>query len=377
MKKICFVATIPAVVHTFLRAHIEVASDRYLITVICNNTDIHLLDGIRARIKVIPIRRKPSPFYDFITLFYLVKIFLHERFDIVHTHMPKTGLLGMMAAFFSFVPIRIHTFHGEVWATRRGWRRIVLKLFDHLVVFFATDILLVSPSQRQFLISEGILRLDKGKIIGSGSVCGVDHLRFHPDLVSRKDVREKLGIKHAAKVIIYLGRLNKDKGLLELAVAFESIAKINSDVVLLIVGSEEDVSISSIHDACGTACDRLHYVKFTTSPEKYMAAADIFCLPSYREGFGMSIIEAAACGLPTVASRIYGITDAVAEGQTGLLFPVGDVASLVQNLLDLIENNELRRQLGDLAYLRALKFFDSKQITREMINFYTELLQNR
>lgn len=373
MKKICFVATIPAVIHAFLREHIEAASEKYLVTVICNNTDIYLLDGINARVKLIPIERKPSPFDDLRTLLDIYKFFRRERFDIVHTHMPKTGLLGMLAAWLSFVPIRIHTFHGEVWSTLSGWRRHVLKLFDQLVVFLATDILLVSPSQRDFLVSEGILRLNMGKVIGAGSVCGVDHLRFHPDLFCRHEVRESLGIGLNAKVILFVGRLNRDKGMLDLAFAFDAVARCHSDAVLLLVGSEEDLPFSRIQEICCAASDRVHYVQFTSKPERYMAAADIFCLPSYREGFGMTVIEAAACGVPTVASRIYGITDAVGDGKTGLLFPVGDVTVLTQTLLELIEDNDLRQQMGNAACVRALELFSSERITGEMVMLYDSL----
>ena len=132
MKKICYVATIPAVVNSFLRDHIQAAAEIYSVTIVCNCEDHHLLDGLNARIIFLPIERKPSPWKDLQVLFKLIKIFRNEHFDIVHTHMPKTGLLGMLAARFAGVLIRINTFHGEVWATRTGWRRSVLKLLDQL-----------------------------------------------------------------------------------------------------------------------------------------------------------------------------------------------------------------------------------------------------
>jgi glycosyltransferase involved in cell wall biosynthesis len=290
--------------------------------------------------------------------------------------MPKTGLLGMLAAFLIGIPIRIHTFHGEVWATRSGWRRKLLKLFDKFVAFLATDILLVSPSQRDFLFREGVLSLNQGKVIGSGSVCGVDHLRFHPDKNIRIDFRTSLGIKNCSTVILFLGRLNKDKGLLDLARAFHSISQSHTDAVLLIVGTEEDLPFIRIQEICSTTCDRLFYLPFTSKPECYMAAADIFCLPSYREGFGMTIIEAASCGIPTVGSRIYGITDAVADGKTGLLFPAGDVLALTNTLLILIDDNELRRQMGNDARVRAIELFSSDRITGEMLLLYDNLLKD-
>lgn len=377
MKKLCYVATIPAVVHAFLRGHIQAASAKYDVTVICNSADKELLEGLDARLIFLAIERKPSLWRDLVILFQLFGLFRRERFDIVHSHMPKTGLLGMLAAWLADVPVRINTFHGEVWATKVGWPRRSLKLFDQLVAWLATDILVVSPSQRDFLVQERVLPAGKAKLIGGGSVCGVDPLRFQADEQARKTVRQNLGIAQDAKVILFVGRLNRDKGMLDLAASFDAIAKHHSDVVLLLVGAEEDVPFSQIQEICSAERERLHYVRFTATPERYMAAADIFCLPSYREGLPMTIIEAAACGVPAVASRIYGITDAVEDGETGLLFPAGEVAALTHALLKLMTENELRQQMGKAARVRALGLFPSEKITRELMALYDRLSGER
>lgn len=375
MKKLCFVATIPAVVHAFLRGHIQAAAEKYQVTVVCNSADEHLLEGLNARLVLLPIERKPSPWKDTLVLFQLFRLFRRERFDIVHSHMPKTGLLGMLAAWMAGIPIRINTFHGEVWATRSGWRRAALKLFDRLIGALATDILAVSPSQKVFLESEGVLSPGKATVIGAGSICGVDAARFHPDEAMRESVRHELAIARDAMVILFVGRLNRDKGVLDMAAAFAAIAKDNPDVMLLLVGSEEDVAFSGIQEICDAVSERLRHVSFTPTPERYMAAADIYCLPSCREGFGMTIIEAAACAVPTVATRIYGITDAVAEDKTGLLYPAGDVAALAQNLLKLIAEKDLRKQMGHAARQRAMELFPSEKIIRETMMMYDGLLE--
>jgi glycosyltransferase involved in cell wall biosynthesis len=374
MIKLCYVATIPAVVNSFLREHIRAASDRYQITVICNSVDKYLLDGINARLIFLPIERKPSPWRDFLVLLLLCKIFKQERFDIVHSHMPKTGFLAMLAAWFVGIPIRINTFHGEVWATRTGWRRAVLKLFDKSVGKLATDIQTVSLSQCDFLVKERVFQAGKAKLIGAGSICGVDVNRFHPDLAIRRSTRDALGISQDATIILYVGRLTRDKGILDLVDAFNLLVDAKPNMVLLMVGSEEDVTVNHIQKIFKAIPRNLRYVSFTATPEGYMMAADIFCLPSYREGFGMTIIESAACGIPGVASRIYGITDAVEDGKTGLLFPAGDVAALARSLLTLIMNEEYRRKMGEVARLRALELFSSELITHEMAAFYEELI---
>ncbi len=373
MKKLCYVATIPAVVHAFLRSHIQAAAEKYEVTVICNAVDQELLHGLKARLVLLPIERKPSPWRDLQVLLQLCKLFRRERFDIVHSIMPKTGLLAMIAACFANVPIRIHTFTGQVWVTKHGVRRNLLKWFDKLIGYFATCILADSPSQRDFLVNEGVLPSGKGKVIGAGSICGVDPARFSQDLAARRAVRLELGIAQEATVILYVGRLNREKGMLDLATAFNALAKRHQDLVLLLVGSEEDVSFSLIQETCGAEGGHLHHVSFSFTPERYMAAADIFCLPSYREGFGMTIIEAAACAVPAVASSIYGITDAMVDGKTGLLTPAGDVTALSKALLELIDGEELRRQMGNAARLRVLELFSSEKITGKLLELYASL----
>lgn len=374
MKKICYVATIPAVVHTFLRGHIQSAAEKYEVTVICNNADVHLLDGINARLMLLPIERKVSPWRDLLVLIHLVILFRRERFDLVHSIMPKTGLLSMLAAWAAGVPKRIHIFTGQVWATKQGWKRGSLKMFDRLIVLFATHILADSPSQHDYLVSESVLPQDEGIVIGYGSICGVNADQFHPDAQQRDRVRMELNISPEQIIILFLGRLNRDKGILDLAAAFTEVASTRPDVVLVLVGAEEDAPFTDVQEICGTHRERLRRVSFTANPERYMAAADLFCLPSYREGFGQVIIEAAACNVPTVATRIYGVTDAVEDGKTGLLFSAGDVAGLTQSLLKLIDDRYLRQEMGDAARVRALELFPSHKITEGMLAIYTELL---
>ena len=377
MKKLCYVATLPAVVHTFLRGHIQAAAERYEVTVICNSTDAGLLEGLRARLILLPIERKPSPWKDLVVFIRLVHLFHREKFNIVHSIMPKSGLLAMAASWLTRTPVRIHTFTGQVWVTKYGVKRKILKWFDKLVGKFAVFVLADSPSQRDFLISKKILSGKKIAVIEGGSICGVNPLRFHPDAMITQAVRSELNIPQTGKVIIYVGRLNRDKGVLDLAMAFNKISGTYSDAYLLLVGAEEDVSFRQLQQICSAAQERLRYINFTRVPERYMAAANIICLPSYREGFGMTIIEAAACGIPAVASQIYGIVDAVEDGETGLLFPAKDVDALTKALVKLISDDGQRLQMGNAARERVLKKFASEKITNGLLKLYERCLKQK
>jgi glycosyltransferase involved in cell wall biosynthesis len=179
-----------------------------------------------------------------------------------------------------------------------------------------------------------------------------------------------LGIPDEGVVFIFVGRLKADKGVLDLAKAFARIGKDCAEAWLLIVGPDEENLRPRIEMVCSGVRDRLRIVGPTKAPQEYMAAADVLCLPSYREGFGSVIIEAASAGLPAVASNIYGITDAIEPGATGLLHTSGDVDSLQEKMMELMVDPRLRYALGREARLRAHRLFDKDLVTSALLEFY-------
>jgi glycosyltransferase involved in cell wall biosynthesis len=234
MKKLCFVATIPAAVYAFLRGHIRASAEKWAVKIISNPFGAELLSDLDAQFIPLAIERNPSPWRDLLALIQLVILFRRERFDLVNSITPKAGLLSMLAAYLAGVPNRMHTFTGQVWANKRGWKRGALKMFDKLIVLFATHILVDSLSQLDFLVSEGVLTQVKGMVIGHGSICGVDPDRFYPDAQTKSIVRHELGINQNATVLLFLGRLKRDKGMLDLAAAFAEISQHKPDTVLLL-----------------------------------------------------------------------------------------------------------------------------------------------
>jgi glycosyltransferase involved in cell wall biosynthesis len=211
-------------------------------------------------------------------------------------------------------------------------------------------------------------------VLGLGSISGVDLERFHPDLNLRQSIRAQLGVPDEACLLLFLGRLNRDKGIFDLAQAFARLARDFSQVWLAMVGPDEAGVENRFNALCGDALARVVRVDYTAVPEQYMAAADVFVLPSYREGFGSVVIEAAACGVPAVASRIYGLTDAVEEGETGLLHPPGDVAALHETLVRICADSGLRARMGEKARLRAGANFSMASVTAGLLDFYEKIL---
>ena len=378
--RLCYVVSSELTVTAFLKDHIAAATlDGYDVSVVANARDNAFLRrlGLMSTFHSVAIVRPISPWKDFLALCSLLCLFRAERFHIVHSVSPKAGLLAMVAARAAGVPHCIHTFTGQVWATRRGLNRWFLRWVDCVLATMSTQLLVDSPSQRRFLIGEGVVMPDKTTVIGSGSICGVDGERFRPDSDARTITRRELGIPLTAILLIFVGRLSHDKGVLDLARAFTRLTETSSTIYLLYVGPEENGIASTIFDICSIVRERVQVVGYTETPERLMAAADIFCLPSYREGFGVAIIEAAAVGLPAVASGIYGITDAVVDKSTGLLHAPGDVGAIVRHVFCLLESPELRRAMGQRARTRALVDFSSTQLSLGLLDFYRRVLQGR
>ena len=372
--KICFVLTVEYAVKAFLLNHLRTLSQFYDITVIVNTDNPNFLAEAGVNAKVIPLKiaRDISLFSDLMCLFKLIHIFHRQRFAAVHSLMPKSGLLAMLAAWLVRVPLRIHTFTGQVWATKVGFKRFLLMQSDYLIASLSTNNIVDSPSQRQFLLDNKVITLAKSMVFSKGSVSGVDTARFKPNLQSKIDIRQQLRISDDAIIFLFIGRLNKDKGVLDLAHAFDQL-----DIKmmhLVFAGSDEQNMQAEIMNIVGINSKNIRFVGHTKIPEAYMAAADVLCLPSYREGFGSVVIEAAAVGIPAVASRIYGITDAVVDRETGLMHAPKDIEAIKQCMQTLIDNKPLRLKLGKQARARAIKDFDSNAVSQEWLKFYFENL---
>lgn len=374
-KSLCLVVSSPMTVNAFLQEPIKQLAHDYQIYLVCNGSTPDVSAQIQPYLTVltVAIERQITLIGDLAALWQLYWIFRKYSFDVVHSVTPKAGLLAMLAGYLARVRIRIHTFTGQVWATRTGLGRWLLKTMDSVIAAMATHVLVDSPSQLQFLLAEKVVSQRKCNVLSKGSISGVDTARFCANAQTREKLRSALKIPDAAIVFLFLGRLNRDKGVMDLAAAFNRVACENPVAYLLVVGPDEGHFTSAMMEVLGESADRTRFVGHTDRPEDYMSAADVFCLPSYREGFGSVVIEAAAAGLPAIGSRIYGVVDAIAEGETGLLHKAGDIAGLQACMLQLASSNELRRTLGRQARERAVSDFSSQALAAAWLTYYRGL----
>ena len=372
-----FVATTPYAVNAFLRVHLITLAESHEVT-LCVNTFAYPLGEEIAKVVTvhhIDIVRKISFWKDLCALMQLIRCFLAIQPATVHSMTPKAGLLAMLAAKLVGIRWRFHTFTGQVWANSVGHSRYILKMIDKLIVLCASQIFTDSESQCRFLEKEHVVRSGGATVLGHGSVAGVDLLRFRPDESSRLTFRREISVSITDIVFLFVGRLVRDKGVFDLVDAFGLVSIDFPSWELWMVGPNEDGLQAELEMRGRQIGARIRWFGSTTSPELYMASADVLVLPSYREGFGSVVIEAAASGIPSIAYRVNGVIDAIEDKLTGLLVDKGDISGLAQVMKRLGVEKELRKDLGEASLKRAEKDFSSLAVNAAWMDFYSEVLR--
>lgn len=371
-KKIAFIISAPITAKAFLLKHFEVLANDFDITLVANfesEEDFNIPFVVQT--KNIQIQRKISLLKDLLALFQLYSFFKKNKFNSIHTVTPKAGLLGIVASWLAGIPVRIHIFTGQVWHTSYGIKKIFLMFLDKVVVLLSTHILVDGYPQKIFLEENKILKKGGSVVLGNGSICGVDCNRFIPSLNIRKKVRDDLGFNDIDFIYGFLGRLNRDKGVLELLDAFKKINNEISNVKLLFIGFDEENFSSKIEELTN-----ITFVGSTNIPEIILQAVDVFCLPSHREAFGLSVLEASALQIPVVCSNTYGLQDAVIENETGLVHKVYDYIDLYDKMKYLYQNSEIRDKLGKKGRIFVEEKFSSQFVANEWLKFYNNTLNN-
>ena len=323
--------------------------------------------------------RRISPLDDLVALVRLVRILRRIRPTIVQSHTPKGGLLGMIAAFLTRVPVRIYTLHGLPLETARGLRRVLLRWTEKISCLLASEVVPVGPSLRRRGVAEGLASAAKMKVLGKGSINGVDALgRFNPDPHARSEgraVRLAHGIPPEACVIGFVGRIVRDKGLEDLVRAWRSLREEYRDLHLLVVGPfEPQDPISRSSEQLLRSDPRVHLTGNMDSMRPMYGAMQVVVLPSYREGFPTVPLEAAAMGLPVVATRVTGCVDAVLDGVTGTLVRAGDAAQLRDALRTYVDHPRVGLEQGRAGRERVLREFRQEVVWESFDREYRRLL---
>jgi glycosyltransferase involved in cell wall biosynthesis len=324
------------------------------------------------------MHRGLSPYKDAKAIVKVARLLRSIRPDIVHTHTPKAGFIGMIAAGLARVPVRIYTVNGLVFLTRRGWQRTLLSITEGIASRIATRVVCVSASLRTQIADLGICPLSRSTLLGHGGSHGVDLQRFDPEKYwhARESVRAKFAFTASALVIGYVGRFAADKGLGTLLKSWSAIREEYSEARLVLCGSF-DYS-DALDDACIRQIaddDRIRTItaRAMDMPSVY-SALDVCVLPSLREGLPNVLLEASAMRVACVASRIAGCLDATNDGKTAILFSPGDANDLTTSLRTILNDSGLRNALARAAHEFVVENFAEDRVSTALSDEYSKLL---
>lgn len=379
MKKICFITTISGTLRSFVVGTAEFLHREagYDITFICDNDDAFAA-SLPPYMHYIPIPMKRGVSLGGIgAMLKMVKVFRRERFDMVQYSTPNASLYAALAAKLAGVPVRLYCQWGMAYVGFHGIKRVIFKRIEKLVCTLSTWVEPDSFGNLKFSHAEGLYPENKGSVIWNGSASGVNLNKFDNSQkpVWRAEIREKYAIPDDAVVFGFVGRITRDKGINELLAAFKAFLQKNSGAYLLIVGNPE-LSAAVDMSLYQWAQEQAHtiFCGRTSTVEKYLAAMDAYILPSYREGFGMVVVEAEAMGVPVIVTDIPGPTDAMIPDETGLVVKKADVDSLVSAMEALAGSPETRQRFGLAAHKLAAEKFEQQRLFQAILQDRKRLL---
>lgn len=374
--RLCLIATDAISFNVLYQGQLEFLRQAGIdLTLICGGCEEEL-ERLRrrevGRVVDLGFVRPPSPIIDAVCLGRLVSHLLVNRYDIVVSTTPKAILLGSVASWLACQRNRIVFFQGRVYENAKGLVRWFYAGLDRLAIALSTRRIFVSRSLLEAYEAEGLVSRGHGEVVGSGSVNGVDVKRFSVeqyDEAGIADLKQALKIDPDQLVAVTVGRICHDKGLDELLLLAESLA--GRDIVFVVVGPVEpgnETAASALF-----SIPSVRHVPFTTDVPRYFAIADVHLFLSHREGFGNVAVEAASCGVPTIAFDVAGVKDSVAEGVSGVRVSAGNLAAVSSLLEDAMGDIGAFRSRFHAARAWAQSMYARERVWQSFLAFYTGL----
>ena len=387
--KIIRTATLGTSLYTFCEGILsDLKKKGYEVVAISSpDTDFDALrerEGVRTI--AIPMERRIAPFKDFIALFRLIRVFIKEKPDMVHSMTPKAGLLCMIASWMARVPVRVHTFTGLVFPTAKGMTKRLLMTTDRLTCACATHVIPEGQGVMNDLKNNGITSKPM-KVLGYGNVMGVDMKRFsrRPEVMERAALLQKDDVF----TFVFVGRIVGDKGINELVHAFKALLEkdYSKSLRLVLVGRFED-------DLDPISSDTKQMIESTPEIESvgqqfgddllaWYAAGDCFVFASYREGFPNTVLEAGALGLPSIVTDINGSSEIIIpyeknhQNATGLIVPSQDADALQKAMEWMVNHNAEREIMAANARPSIESRFEQSFVRQCLFDFYEEILKEK
>ena len=380
MKKFFITTTIPTTLN-FFKGNLRYLSEWFEVCAISSNLEelqqIGEREGVRTH--CIPMARPIALLRDAVCLFKFIFFFLKERPYVVHGNTPKASMLSMVAAWVTRVPVRIYMCHGLRYQGTQGKMRKLLMWMEKLTCACATEVICVSNGVRETFATDGICPLRKSVVLGAGSATGIDIDHFDPDKVESNIMRSELGLTQEDFVFMFVGRIVTDKGINEMVTAFDRLSREYSHIHLVLVGAEEtEQNPITEHSRCTiNGNGHIHAIGRRSDVRPYLKDADAFVFPSYREGFGMVLIEANSMGIPAISSDIIGCNEIIIEGENGVLIPSRNKEALYIKMREWLEHPEEVKRMSAICRNTIVKRFNRSDVWNLYLNEFLRLVENR
>ena len=374
-KKLIRISTVPISLNTFLKGQLKMLAEYYDVLAVSSPgealEEVHRREGVR--IKAVPMERHISFVKDLVALCRLIVLFLRERPDIVHSMTPKAGLLAMLAAWVTRVPVRMHTFTGLVFPTATGLKQKILIATDRLTCFCATHINPEGRGVKHDLIKYKITSKPL-HIIANGNVNGINLNYFDrtPEVMELAVSIRRSGVF----TFCFIGRMVTDKGINELVQAFKRLYEKNKQVCLLLVGPFEN-ALDPLQPETEEAIlhhPGIRFMDFQKDVRPFLAASDALVFPSYREGFPNVVLQAGAMGLPAIVTDINGCNEIICSGQNGTIIPARDKDILLDTMEYYVAHPTEVKRMADQARQLIVERYDQHIVWEALLKEYETLL---
>jgi glycosyltransferase involved in cell wall biosynthesis len=376
-QKLIRITTVPVSLEKLLENQLTFMSGFFEVTAIAADKKRLEQFGLdnKVKTKYIELTRKITPIQDIKTLWQLYKFLKKEQPDIVHSHTPKAGIIGMLAAKLAGVPSRLHTVAGLPLLETTGVKRKILNFVERLTYSSATKVYPNSYGLEKIILEHRFAKKEKLKVIANGSSNGIDTNYFKPTIYSERDkitLRNSLNISKNDFVFTFVGRLVGDKGINELAFVFNQLSKKNVNIKLLLVGNEEPELDPLLPETQKTIQNHSHIITtgWVDDVRQYLAISNALVFPSYREGFPNVVLQAGAMKLPAIVSNINGCNEIIIDNFNGLIVPAKDYKNLFNAMNELLEDNQLLTKLANNARQNIVAKYEQKNVWQALLNEY-------
>lgn len=379
MLKLFRITTVPISIEKLLGNQLAYMSQFFEVTAI--SSDQKELERVGKELGVktyaVDMTRKITPLADLKSLYQMYHFLKKEKPSIVHTHTPKAGLIGMLAAKMAGVKVRLHTVAGLPLMETSGIKRVLLNFIEKLTYACAMKVYPNSYGLRDFILEEGFCNEEKLKVIANGSTNGIDINYFNPNLFSeekKRNLRFDLGIDENDFVFIFVGRLVKDKGINELVSAFLqtiSDSKAFTSKLLLLGPLEQDLDPllpSTLIEIQSNP--NIISVGYQKDVRPYLAISNVLVFPSYREGFPNVVMQAGAMGLPAIVSNINGCNEIIIDSSNGVIVNVKNEVMLKQSMQKISEDNAFYKKLSTNARMMIVERYQQQIVWDSLLKDY-------